>query len=253
MAKNKKKKINTFKNWLLARDSSSRISTVSNYSGFLESNGQHFDSYKMMDIFDGMTNCEYYIFLDRYFFNFYTYKNSMKKENSYLTINSYNDRNPPYMSYFNDIFNAIDKLNLSIDIKPGEKEAITASKSDTWHSFSATFDINMSDDYICTFINNILKYIIDHLGYKNETLKRLFIFTLDYKMKNLSSYLESAVSEFLKIADPDDASIVYLDVVEYSKENDDKDFMNFIDNRIKEDNIKIETKRGSDLLRRFGL
>jgi hypothetical protein len=35
--KKKKKSIDTFKNWLLARDSSSRISTKSNYDGFLES------------------------------------------------------------------------------------------------------------------------------------------------------------------------------------------------------------------------
>lgn len=35
--KKKKKSIDTFKNWLLARDSSSRISTKSNYNGFLES------------------------------------------------------------------------------------------------------------------------------------------------------------------------------------------------------------------------
>lgn len=33
----KKRRIDTFKNWLLARDSSSRISTKSNYQGFLES------------------------------------------------------------------------------------------------------------------------------------------------------------------------------------------------------------------------
>lgn len=35
--KKRKRRINTFKNWLLARDSSSGISTKSNYSGFLES------------------------------------------------------------------------------------------------------------------------------------------------------------------------------------------------------------------------
>ena len=35
--KKKKSHIKTFKNWLLARDSSSRISTKSNYNGFLES------------------------------------------------------------------------------------------------------------------------------------------------------------------------------------------------------------------------
>jgi hypothetical protein len=36
MAK-KKRRIKTFKNWLLARDSASRISTKSNYMGFFES------------------------------------------------------------------------------------------------------------------------------------------------------------------------------------------------------------------------
>jgi len=37
--KKKKKRIKTFKNWLLARDSSSRISAKSNYNGFFESAG----------------------------------------------------------------------------------------------------------------------------------------------------------------------------------------------------------------------
>jgi hypothetical protein len=32
-----KRRIKTFKNWLLARDSSSRISSKSNYNGFFES------------------------------------------------------------------------------------------------------------------------------------------------------------------------------------------------------------------------
>ena len=34
--KKKKRSVDTFKNWLLARDSSSRISTKSNYNGFFE-------------------------------------------------------------------------------------------------------------------------------------------------------------------------------------------------------------------------
>jgi len=35
--KKKKRRIKSFKNWLLARDSSSRISTKSTYNGFFES------------------------------------------------------------------------------------------------------------------------------------------------------------------------------------------------------------------------
>jgi hypothetical protein len=35
--KKRKRRVKTFKNWLLARDSASRISTKSNYNGFLES------------------------------------------------------------------------------------------------------------------------------------------------------------------------------------------------------------------------
>lgn len=37
MMKKKKSRIKTFKNWLLARDSSSRISSKSTYNGFFES------------------------------------------------------------------------------------------------------------------------------------------------------------------------------------------------------------------------
>ena len=36
----KKRRIKTFKNWLLARDSASRISTKSNYMGFFEDNSE---------------------------------------------------------------------------------------------------------------------------------------------------------------------------------------------------------------------
>jgi hypothetical protein len=42
--KKKKRRIDTFKNWLLARDSASRISTKSNYNGFLESEKKEVES-----------------------------------------------------------------------------------------------------------------------------------------------------------------------------------------------------------------
>lgn len=42
--KKKKRRIDTFKNWLLARDSASRISTKSNYNSFLESEKKESES-----------------------------------------------------------------------------------------------------------------------------------------------------------------------------------------------------------------
>lgn len=43
----KKRRIKTFKNWLLARDSASRISTVPNYIGFFEEKEEN----KKLDLF----------------------------------------------------------------------------------------------------------------------------------------------------------------------------------------------------------
>jgi hypothetical protein len=47
----KKRRIKTFKNWLLARDSASRISSKSNYMGFFEDNAQKVDESKDYDLF----------------------------------------------------------------------------------------------------------------------------------------------------------------------------------------------------------
>lgn len=51
MMRKKKRRINTFKNWLLARDSSSRISTVSNYRGFFESDKDDENKKDKLDLF----------------------------------------------------------------------------------------------------------------------------------------------------------------------------------------------------------
>lgn len=51
MMKKKKRRINTFKNWLLARDSSSRISTVPSYRGFFESDKDDEDKKDKLDLF----------------------------------------------------------------------------------------------------------------------------------------------------------------------------------------------------------
>ena len=42
--KKKKSRIKSFKNWLLARDSSSRISSKSTYNGFFESSNEKEDN-----------------------------------------------------------------------------------------------------------------------------------------------------------------------------------------------------------------
>lgn len=42
--KKRKRRIKSFKNWLLARDSSSRISSKSTYNGFFESRGEDEDN-----------------------------------------------------------------------------------------------------------------------------------------------------------------------------------------------------------------
>jgi hypothetical protein len=46
-----KRRIKTFKNWLLARDSASRISTDSNYIGFFEDKEEDNDNKKDNDLF----------------------------------------------------------------------------------------------------------------------------------------------------------------------------------------------------------
>lgn len=47
----KKRRIKTFKNWLLARDSASRISTKSNYMGFFEDEEKKVEESGNYDLF----------------------------------------------------------------------------------------------------------------------------------------------------------------------------------------------------------
>ena len=53
MMKTKKRRVNSFKNWLLARDSASRISTYPKYHSFLENTQSlNRDRSQIMDLFD---------------------------------------------------------------------------------------------------------------------------------------------------------------------------------------------------------
>jgi hypothetical protein len=59
--KSKKKRVNSFKNWLLARDSASRISTFPQYHSFLE-NSQSLERNRsqIMDLFGSITDSKYF-------------------------------------------------------------------------------------------------------------------------------------------------------------------------------------------------
>ena len=77
--KKNKRKINTFKNWELARKSSSRISTFPHYQSFLENLNPEMDYKKIMKIFDALSDSIPFVKMSNYF-DFGTIKDSRSNQ-----------------------------------------------------------------------------------------------------------------------------------------------------------------------------
>lgn len=273
MMKKKKKRINSFKNWLLARDSASRISTVPNYHSFLESNQSKVrKKTEVMDVLDSITD-------SKYFFKFDQIINpGLAKDANQGKITIWikdKDLVAGVLEFF-ECFNvpSFAPLWIKIELVQDQKETILGQgKTEDENNKKAKFiyahiPSSYDDQKIVSEAKKVIEYWINDLDFGDEIANNFFkwwmknfIFVQE-KYSNFLKSFESAFVEWIRTISPEEASQAYLNIINNSKDTSikrtrttigTKEIIDHINQGIKEFNIPIgEVQKGSNLLRRFG-
>jgi hypothetical protein len=266
----KKKRINTFKNWLLARDSSSRISTKSNYTSFLEnSSSSEIDPYFAMSIFDKITDSgEIYKFQNN-FIDLGVWKITTKGENKRMQF-SFNKK---YTTYEFQKFIKLLGINnyilpdqITVELDPNLTEIIKGPEEKKTESSFKHFYFSMKPTdntkdikYICQYL---VKNIVELIDIKEEYKKDIFRYWVKKSVlegtryDNFPQVFESAFVDWMKEAKMEDRTRAYYEVLSNIKQGDSS-IINLINSEIKEFGIEIKDKEdidlGSNIIKRFNL
>lgn len=266
MKKKKKvsKRINTFKNWLTARDSSSRISTFPEYQSFLENLNQELDYKKVMKIFDAVTESLPFIKMNSYF-NFGTAKNSKdnvmwirfgKRDESYDVRHFINIFKPEPFKYCKSINIKVNPdINVFI-IKIEEKEKI-----DVEIPYQIQERTN-PDKEILRISSEILKEWISLLEIEPGYKEKFFRWWLENgifkegRWESRFKYIEIALVEWMRVCDPSDAKNAYLHLkLKKDLGPTEQEVLDHVEQGIKDFNIfdMSDLQKGSSLIKRFGI
>jgi hypothetical protein len=266
--KKNKKRIDTFKNWLLARDSSSRISTEPSYHSFLESsdNTDRTRS-QVMDLFDAITSTTQYKKLNR-FFNYGLYKdaNSGKmfldigKKDILRPIGEFIECLGPskwgiknrIMIVFNP---TIQKASFDTYSDPGGNGLecrIPSSYTDSQiieESLKAISHWIEISDFGEDYNTDFFKWWMNRILFENE------------KYDTFPEKFQSAIIEWMKKAPADQVREAYLSILNNSvrddikrnfTENGTKDIIDHINWGLKEFNINVkDVKKGFGVINRY--
>ena len=278
--KKNKRRIKTFKNWLLARDSASRISTEPDYLGFFSESleDQQITKYDVMGLFDAITDSTP---LKR-FFKFSGSNLGISKEvtptdllSSQLRINLGSSNSYPNIIRF-IIFLEPEPPKESytgIVIEPTLGEYDLKEKVSSPSYLKMIAKIPLSYKYDKKKISDTVKDLI-RLCFEGLTEEGTYQYRfLNWWMENIifkgdewessSLLFENALVEWMKNADPADVQQAYIDFfhdpkgkkekIEKSRYYLDYDTITKgVKEAIKEAGIKLDgTDRGSSLLSRF--
>ncbi len=277
--KKNKRRIKTFKNWLLARDSASRISTKPTYLGFFSESFSNtpMNKHQIMDLFNSVTNSNTFKRFNKFSgSNIGISKFASDQENSELKIDlgspiSY----PNILRFLIFLEPPTEKKPIDfkrVSIKPTEGSYDIREENWTYEKVitiripvSYTSDKKKIDDIIKNFIMLSLKGLIMEGTYQYRFLN-WWIENIVFKgneWESSSLIFENAFVEWMKNADLEDAKQAYVDffgdsknkreLLEKSKYYIDYDTrVKKVKEAIKEAGIKLDgTDRGSSLLSRF--
>jgi len=269
----KKRRVNTFKNWLLARDSASRISTFPKYHSFLESyNHSKRSMYGTMALLQKIKNNKPFFKLERLI----SYEAYQLGDDGVLDIR-FEKRDLKYsILVFLESFDIVDefmsvylkvKLNDSIDQSQIIDRTIVEDK--TFRELEIDIPSSLEDSEIVLEAESILRTWIEGINYSQDSLNNFFkwwmtnfLFVEDMYGNFLKSF-ESAFVEWMRQAPIHLVEQAYSLLLFHSKNDkiirkntspSNEDVVSHVNQGIEEFGINIpELKKVTDLLSKFGL
>jgi hypothetical protein len=265
--KKNKRRINTFKNWLLARDSASRIAPVSKYYSFLENEGApELSRREILAIFDTIDDSSTFYKLHK-LFDYEKYKDAGKKEFKLST--NYKNSSSEIRSFINCLsptrWDSRNEMVITLDPQISEPLFSDEKSEDNLTTRGRVIRLSIPMTYSKKQILEECFKLVDRWidgsnwgeKYKTDFFKywmKAFLFT-GGKYDNFQKSFESSFVEWLRVAAKDDASQAYLDLLNNSK-NDKlgiKDIVDHVNQGIKEFGIDLNgIEKGYRLLSRFG-
>lgn len=275
--KKNKRRIKTFKNWLLARDSASRISTKPTYLGFFSESldDQPVDKYQIMELFDAISNANLFKRLEKFSgSNIGSTKMAKGIDDSIFWLDKLTLSYPNMARFF--IFL---KPNTPKDFYTGKKRVLIRPTQGDYsiENDPPTGQINVNiplsykkdkkkiDEVIKDFTRLAFEGLTEEGTYQSRFLN-WWIENLVFKgdeWESTSLLFENALVEWMKNADMEDVKQAYVDFFS-DKEGKKKamersryylsydDIVNTVKENIKKSGINLYgVDRGSSLLSRF--
>lgn len=271
--KKNKRRIKTFKNWLLARDSASRVSTKPTYIGFFSESldATSMDKYSIMNLFDKITDSD-------------SFKKLMNFTGSNINVSKIATSNKCYIDVGSVLlFPNISRFVIFLDptlgdsFHAGNRRIIIEATNDVYSfsdSYAPEIKIEVPLGYgedpkkIKEIITEIIRLIFKDLSKDGTYKERFFNWWIERLIKagrwDVSSLsFENAFVDWLGEADKEDVKQAYVDffadkdikIVRMSKlmyYGDYNSIVKEVKDLIKDANIDLGgVDRGSSLLSRF--
>jgi hypothetical protein len=269
MKKRKKKRIDSFKNWLLARDSASRINNADGNSAFFESSNWGEDDRRRMEIFDLISGSLPFIKLRGKIFDFGMMKDA-GAGNMTIAI-----RNQDIQRWFGEFIECLEpkewnmvnriEIKVSDELIIGDAEQVSPGilkmrcEIPLYHSGS---DVDKAARAIMR--SWIAQSSFGQDSYQTRFFKwwmSAFLFSGNTYTHTPDSF-EEAIIGWMKIADIEDSKKMYLDLIKNSNDTNIKrsytelgteKIIDYVKQGIKEFNINIsDLTKGTNMLKRFG-
>jgi hypothetical protein len=269
MKKRKKKRIDSFKNWLLARDSASRINNADGNSAFFESSNWGLGDRPKMEIFDLISGSLPFIKLRAKIFNFGMMKDA-SAGNMTIAI-----RNLDKQRWFGEFieclepkeFNLVNRIFITIT----DELVIGDAEQDSPGVIKMECEIPLyrSGSDVDKAAHEIMRSWIAQTSFGNDSYQtRFFRWWMNEFLFSGNTYthtpdsFEEAIIGWMKIADIEDSKKMYLDLIKNSNDTNIKraytelgteKIIDYVKQGIKEFNINIsDLTKGTNMLKRFG-
>lgn len=269
MKKRKRKRIDSFKNWLLARDSASRINNADGNSAFFESSNWGEDDRRRMEIFDLISGSLPFIKLRGKIFDFGMMKDAAAG-NMTIAI-----RNQDIQRWFGEFIECLEPKEWNmvnrIEIKISDELIIGDAEQDSPGILKMRCEIPLyhSGYDVDKAAYSIIRSWIAQSSFDNDSYQTRFFrwWMSEFLFKgntytHIPDSFEEALVQWLKIADKEDAKKMYLDLIKNSEDSTIKrsytklgteEIIDHVNQGIKEFNIDLgDLRSGSNMLRRFG-
>lgn len=269
MKKRKKRRIDSFKNWLLARDSASRINNAEGNSTFFESSMWGEDDRRRMEIFDLISGSLPFIKLRGKIFDFGMMKDA-GAGNMSIAI-----RNQDIQRWFGEFIECLEPNEWNmvnrIEIKMSDELIIGDAEQDSPGILKMECEIPLyhSGHDVDKAAYKIMRSWISQSSFGKDSYQTRFfrwwmnefLFTGNTFTHTPDSF-EAALVGWMKIADKEDAKKLYLDLIKNSKDSTIKrsrtklgteEIIDYVNKGIKEFNIDLGgAGKGTRLISRFG-